>query len=145
VSADQAVLRWAAAEECKDLVLRFMASFDARAGAQMEDCVTPDIEWQRPDQTIRGLPRLREVLAATPADVRVRHVITNLRAEFHEAGIVLHSYFTVYRHVGAWEAPEGPAPLTGPVSVGRYRDELVLLHGAWKLARKQTFPDFRRA
>jgi hypothetical protein len=29
--------------------------------------------------------------------------------------------------------------------MGRYRDHLVLLDGAWKIARKQTFTDFRRA
>jgi hypothetical protein len=138
--------RWLAAEQCKDLVLRFMGLFDGRAYADMEACVIPQFEWQRPDQTLRGLAQMREVLVATPQDVRVRHVITNLRASFESDGrITIDSYFTVYRHIGALEIPEGPAPLAGPASMGRYRDELVVVDGDWKIARKQTFSDFRRA
>jgi hypothetical protein len=137
-------LPWLAAEQCKDVVLRFMALFDLRDYAAMESCVTADIEWQRPDRTLHGVAQMRTVLLSTPKDVRVRHVITNLRATFEgDERITIDSYFTVYRHVG--DLPEGPAPLCGPASVGRYRDELVPVEGDWKIARKQTFADFRRA
>jgi hypothetical protein len=136
---------WLAAEQCKQVVLQFMALFDARDWVGMESCVTAAIEWQRPDQTVRGLEPLRQVLLASPPDVRVRHVITNLRAASEGDGrIAVDSYYTVYRHIGPLD--EGaPAPLAGPAAVGRYRDHLVLADGTWKIARKQTFTDFRRA
>lgn len=133
-----------AIEACAALVLQFMACFDARDWAGVEACVTDDLHWQRPDRTIAGRRALREVLAATPADVRVRHVVTNLRAAPREGGgMVVDSYFTVYRFTGPLSA-EAPAPLDGPASMGRYRDELVELDGRWKLSRRQTFVDFRR-
>jgi 3-phenylpropionate/cinnamic acid dioxygenase small subunit len=134
-----------ALQACQDIVLAFMAHFDERDGPAMEACVLPQLEWQRPDRVIHGTAELREVLAATPADVRVRHVITNLRAVSHDDGrVVVDSYFTVYRFTGPLAA-DTPAPLDGPASMGRYRDELVETDGRWKLARKQTFVDFRRA
>lgn len=140
----EAALRWFDAEECKDVVLRFMALFDQRAYDAMEVCVLPQIEWQRPDQTLRGLAQMRDALLRAPQDVRVRHVITNLRASFAGDGrVTIDSYFTVYRCLGAIECE--PARLVGPVSVGRYCDELVKADGAWKIVRKQTFSDFRRA
>jgi 3-phenylpropionate/cinnamic acid dioxygenase small subunit len=145
MAADPA-MRWLATEECKQVVLQFMALFDARAFAQMEECVTADIEWQRPDQTVRGVAQLRDVLGASPPDVRVRHVITNLQATVEDdERITVDSYYTVYRHVGALDDPQAPAPLAGPASMGRYRDHLVRVDGGWKIARKQTFNDFRRA
>jgi hypothetical protein len=80
---------WLAAEQCKQVVLQFMALFDARDWVGMESCVTAAIEWQRPDQTVRGLEPLRHVLLASPPDVRVRHVITNLRAASEGEGRIV--------------------------------------------------------
>jgi hypothetical protein len=139
------VLRWETAEECKAVVLRFMALFDAREWVAMESCVAPDIEWQRPDVTISGLSHMRQVLAGTPADVRVRHTISNQRVAFEPDGaVIVESYFTVYRHVGALPQADAAAPLQGPASVGRYCDELRQVLGAWCIARKRTWVDFRR-
>ena len=143
--SSEEVLKWVAAQACKDVVLSFMGLFDMRAWAEMKRYVMPDIEWQRPDVTIRGVAQLVETLHATPDNVRVRHVITNLRATFNSAGgIVIDSYFTVYRLVGTTADMGVAVPFDGPVSVGRYRDELVRIDGAWRIARKETAVDFRR-
>lgn len=125
--------------------MRFMALFDARDWVAMEACVTPGVLWQRPDVEIVGLAHLRQVLLGTAPDIRVRHVISNLRASFTGQGhATVESYFTVYRHVGALAGPHDPAPLQGPASVGRYEDKLVEVDGAWRIARRQTIVDFRR-
>jgi hypothetical protein len=136
--------QWVDALTCQDVVLRFMGLFDARAWALMETLVTRDIEWQRPDQTIVGLTHLRETLCATPDSVRVRHIITNLRPTFTHTGILIHSYFTVFRAIGVTADSNGPVASDGPVSSGRYRDELVKVDGAWRISSKHTQVDFRR-
>ncbi len=139
------VQRWLNALTCQDVVLRFMGFFDARAWTDMEPLVTDEVQWQRPDRKILGLKHLRETLHATPDNVRVRHILTNLRPTFSRSGhIVIHSYFTVYREFGVEPISNEPASLAGPVSVGRYRDELVQVDGAWRISSKDTYVDFRR-
>jgi hypothetical protein len=139
------VHKWMTAQACQDVVLRFMALFDMRALAEMKELVTPDLEWQRPDLTIRGVAHMIETLSATPNNVRVRHVITNLRTTFNSSDrSVVDSYFTVYRLGGTTPDIGSPVPLDGPMAVGRYRDELVLINGSWRISSKITTIDFRR-
>jgi hypothetical protein len=142
--ADEAT-PWLTILACQHAVVQFMGFFDMRAWANMEQCVTPDIEWQRPDVTIRGLPHLRETLNATPTHSRVRHIISNFQHTFHNPNdVLIKSYFTVYRMTGDEVNTNATSPLVGPVSVGRYIDHLVLHDGRWKIKRKETFVDFRR-
>jgi hypothetical protein len=130
---------------CQDVVLRFMGHFDARAWTDMEQLVTPDLVWQRPDRKISGLAHLRETLQATPDNVRVRHIITNLRPIFIRNGkIEIHSYFSVFRVTGVESDANDPVPFEGPVSVGRYCDLLVQDEGVWRISSKETHVDFRR-
>lgn len=140
-----AIQPWLHALTCQDVVLRFMGLFDARAWEQMEQLVTPDVVWQRPDRIISGLEQLRETLHATPDNVRVRHIITNLRPTVTSASTLeIHSYFSVFRVIGVTPDTQEPVPFDGPVSVGRYRDTLVQTDGVWRLSSKETHVDFRR-
>ena len=142
--ADEAT-QWLAILDCQHAVVQFKGFFDMRAWHSMEQCVTPEIEWQRPDVTIRGLPQLREILNATPTNIRVRHIISNFQHTFNNHNdIVIKSYFTVYRMTGDEVNTNDISPLVGPVSVGRYVDHLVLKDGSWRINRKETFVDFRR-
>ena len=122
----------------------------------MENLVTPDVVWQRPDLTIDGIAQLKQVLNSTPQGVRVRHIITNLRCSpLEHERMVVESYFTVYRDTSASVSenaseiaslsPETPSPLLGPVSVGRYTDELMYSGGEWRIHKKNTLVDFRQA
>ncbi len=137
---------WLDALTCQDVVLRFMGCFDARDWEQMMQCVTPDVVWQRPDRKISGLEQLRQTLHASPDNVRVRHIITNLRPSVTSAtSLEIHSYFSVFRVIGIAPDSNEPAPCEGPVSVGRYRDVLVQTQGGWRIASKETHVDFRRS
>ena len=139
------IQRWLDALTCQDMVLRFMGCFDARAWEQMVQLVTPDVVWQRPDRTISGLKQLRETLHASPDNVRVRHIITNLRPTVTSATTLeIHSYFSVFRVIGVAPDSNQPVPFEGPVSVGRYRDTLVQTDGVWRISSKETYVDFRR-
>jgi len=151
---------WLHSQACQETVLRFMALFDLRNWSAMENLVTPDVVWQRPDLTIDGIAQLKQVLNSTPQGVRVRHIITNLRCSpLEHERMVVESYFTVYRDTSASVSekasekaseiarlsPETPSPLLGPVSVGRYTDELMYSGGEWRIHKKNTLVDFRQA
>ena len=84
-------------------------------------------------------------MAKRDPKMQVRHVITNQLCEkLGDNRMVVSSYFTVYRHLPA-TAGTLPAPLNGPASVGRYRDELVREGGNWKICNKETRLDFKAA
>ena len=131
--------------ECQDAVLRFTAHFDAGEYREMEAFFAPDGVWKRPDGDIVGIDDLRRRMAALKNDWVMRHVISNARTTIVSAGrAVVDSYFTVYMHVFGAETPTVPAPLAGPLSVGRYHDELVLIEGVWKIALRHPTHDFKR-
>ena len=133
------------AQKCQEVVIRFMALFDAGEFAAMEQHFVQALVWQRPDGSVKGVQQFREVMAKRDPKMQVRHVITNQLCEkLGENRMVVTSYFTVYRHLPA-EAGTLPAPLNGPASVGRYRDELVREGGNWKICNKETRLDFKAA
>ena len=113
------------AQKCQEVVIRFMALFDAGDFAAMEQHFVQALVWQRPEGSVKGVQQFREVMAKRDPKMQVRHVITN-------------------RHLPA-TAGTLPAPLNGPASVGRYRDELVREGGNWKICNKETRLDFKAA
>lgn len=131
---------------CQDTVLRFTAHFDAGEYLEMETFFAPDGVWKRPDGNIVGTEALRQRMAALPGNWMMRHVITNLRTRIVDADHAhVDSYFTVYMHVFGAEAVTRPAPLAGPLSVGRYHDELVRVDGVWKISLRHPVHDLKRA
>jgi hypothetical protein len=138
-SAADALVRRA----CEDVVIRFMAHFDAREHEEMEQYFAADALWSRRDGDIRGIEQLRASMAQRAPNSVVRHVITNMRTQLtSQDHAVVDSYVTVFRHVFA-EGGRPPAPM-GPVSVmGRYRDELVRQpDGAWVIRERHSSIDF---
>ncbi len=130
-------------QKCQEVVLRFMALFDAGDFKAMEQHIVPGLVWQRPDASVNGIEQFREIMPKRDPKMLVRHVITNqLSSKIGTDRVVVTSYFTVYRQVLA-EAGKLPGALSGPASVGRYRDELVREDGAWKICAKETRVDFK--
>lgn len=137
--------KWLTTQQCFEVVIAFMGHFDLREWKKMEDFITQEIIWERPDQTISGISNLRTVLQSTPKDSRVRHVISNLKSTFLENGNVqITSYFTVYRILNIKEGDDAPFELNGPVSMGMYFDELTQVNNSWRILKKQTQLDFRK-
>ncbi|WP_434034996.1 nuclear transport factor 2 family protein [Cupriavidus sp. a3] len=128
---------------CEHTVVSFMAHFDQREFEAMEAYLDPDGTWLRADGAVNGIAGLRELGKAAPADVRVRHVLSNFRMTQRDAAhVTVRSYVTVYREQFTCDA--SPACFSGPHLVGRYTDELVLTDGAWKIAHKTVIRDFVR-
>ncbi|AJC22887.1 nuclear transport factor 2 family protein [Pandoraea pulmonicola] len=129
--------------QCQWVVIDFTAAFDDGNHEEMVRNMAPDGIWKRADGEIRGHDALRTFMARRPAGLLVRHVLSNLRTRLvSPEDAIVESYVTAYRH----ESPQrldAPAPLPGPHVVGRYRDELRLVDGEWKLACRQVYVDFK--
>lgn len=136
---------WRAAAACCDAVLRFTAAFDDGDLAGMQRHFAADGVWQRHDGAVHGHDGLAALMARRPAGIFVRHVLSNLRTELlSPTRAVVDTYVTVYRHdfPGARTLP---APLPGPDTTARYRDELALQDGAWRIAQRRVTIDFKHS
>ncbi len=130
-------------QACEHTVVSFMAHFDQREFDAMEAYLDPDGTWVRADGAVNGIAGLRELAKAMPADVRVRHVLSNFRMTQRGATqVTVRSYVTVYREL--FTSDTSPACFSAPHLVGRYTDELLLTDGTWKIAHKSVIRDFVR-
>lgn len=125
---------------CQDAVVRFTCHFDAGEYEAMEAYFARDGVWRRTDGDVLGLEQLRAFLARRGAHVLARHVLSNMRTTVHAADrATVDSYVTAYRAT----ATDRPARLGLPLLVGRYRDELVLEAGRWRIAQRELMVDFQ--
>ena len=126
--------------QCQEAVVRFTCHFDAGEHEAMEAYYASNGVWRRSDGDVLGLEQLRAFLARRGTRVLARHVLSNMRTTVHATDrATVDSYVTAYRA----EATNVPAPLARPLLVGRYRDELVLEHGSWRIARRELMVDFQ--
>ena len=133
-----------AERSCERAVMDFTAAFDVNDVEGMARVFTEDGVWKRQDGNIVGIVQLREMLAKRPAGQFVRHVLSNVRTTFVSATqAIVESYVTVYRHDFSGK-PQPPSPNTVPNLLGRYRDELRLVGGQWKLAGREVAVDFKQ-
>lgn len=125
------------AQEC---VVHFTCLFDAKDYEAMERHFAPDGVWIRAEGTLRGLDQLRANLRSRSHRLNVRHLLTNLRATMtSDRECIVESYFLVFR----WESDIGEAPggMRKPALLGRYRDQVGLYDGTWKLKFRQALVD----
>lgn len=136
---------WPDTLACERTVLRFTAAFDDNDLVAMLAEFAPDGAWRRPDgSVVEGHDGVRALMAARSPTVSFRHIVTNLRVGLVNAGrATCASYVTVYLHDGACDGR--PAPLEGPVLVGRYLDELRREDGAWVISGRRVVVDFKKA
>ena len=128
---------------CQETVIRFTSHFDAGEHAAMEDYFAPDGVWRRADGDVVGLEQLRAFLARRGTALLARHLLSNLRTTVHANDrATVDSYVTAYRAV-APAAPGTAVALGLPFLLGRYRDELVLEAGQWRIARRELVVDFQ--
>lgn len=62
---------------CQDMIHRFWNALDYRRLDEILLRLTPDARWQR-ERWYEGETDIRAALLARPADLRIRHVVTNL-------------------------------------------------------------------
>jgi ketosteroid isomerase-like protein len=124
---------------CSDLIARYTHFADLGEIQRVPELFTEDGVWATPTEQHEGQEALRKRFESSVGLQRItRHVCTNvlvnvLSAEEATATV----YLTLYRHDGP---VDGPAPISGPVKMGQYRDRLVKTAEGWRFAeRRCTF------
>ncbi len=134
--------RLALTQAVTDLVTRYAQAvnrwdLDAFVALFAEDAV-----WQRPgSDELRGHPAIRAFMESQPTQRVMRHVNGGCLVEpVDRTRARAWSQTTVYETLGTTTVP---APLAGPQMVVEYDDELVMVDGHWRIARRDTTVVFR--
>ena len=81
---------------------------------------------------------------ARPANLRSRHVLTNIFIEpVDEMRARGTTYLTLYRHVGDESFSDAPIEPFAPAAVGHYSDEFALTQDGWRFAHRELHLAFR--
>ena len=142
--------RYAIERQCKALSIAYarhvdFQNYDAFVALFVEDGVL------NVGQPLSGRDAIRASLARRPAELRSRHVLTNLFVDVidadHAQGI---SYLSLYRHVGEESLTPEPIAFDGPAAVGHYEDRFIRVtdaggseHGRWLFERRTLHLAFR--
>jgi hypothetical protein len=130
---------------CEATVIEFITSFDARDLDGMLAVFAENGCWKRPDGEVVGRAALSEFMKRRDPAIMLRHVMSNLRTRLiDEKTAVVDSYFTVYRYDFAL-GESGPAPMSGPRTVGQYHDTLIRSDDGWQLSLREFSFDFQQS
>lgn len=115
--------------------------FDDEAVASM---MAPDFKWIRANnETVSGLPAIRNLLAARSRARVTRHLVTNIEIRCSSADAVKVNCDVLVFEKDDSGSASVPAAVTGPSSVISVSDELIRLDGGWKFVRKQARTVFK--
>jgi len=131
--------RLAAEWECQRTLLAFYEAIDRARYADVAAFFTPDGEWLRRGSVVRGRAAIEKTYEGRSADVRARHIVTNILTRQKAPGIVSFSLcITFYTGTAATDVPTIP----GPSMVLSSHGELALVGGRWLIHRKETVREF---
>jgi len=129
--------------ECQQNLLAFMGHFDMDEFQAMEAYLAPDAVWVRADGVLHGPEGLRAWAAKRQPGILVRHVLSNFRMRaISEHEVHVDSYAMVFRK-DLQPGDATPAPMAGPVLMGRYEDVMRKVDGRWLIAHKSVKLDFK--
>lgn len=106
-----------------------------------------DAVMDRDGEHFIGIESLRAAYAARPQNRITCHMLSNVIVEVIDADTaVARSMVTVYRHRGEGATrPVPPYPLSGPETIGAYRDRFVRTPSGWRLSERITRTLFQAA
>lgn len=134
------LVRWLQAETAKQAVVLASAALDRRDFAGFVQYLTPDVELTRPDGLcLRGQNAVLKAYQQRDPHRLTRHLIVNQWTQWTAAETLqLHS--TVLLWTADERSPSGPRgrPAHALQLLGCHEDELHLLHGEWKIARRHS-------
>ena len=129
--------------DCARLSIVFARYVDTRDYDKLLALFTPEGILDRRGEIVAGRDAIRAMMNARPAELRTRHVCTNIEitqtgAETAEGLTV----FTLYR--GREKDAVEPVELTGPAFVGEYKDHFERTVDGWRIARREVRLLFQR-
>jgi len=129
--------------DCAMLSIVFARYVDTRDYDKLIALFTPDAVLDRRGELVAGRDAIRAMMDARPADLRTRHICTNIEitpiGKKSAEGLTV---FTLYR--GKEKNAAEPADLTGPAFVGEYKDRFEKTTEGWRIARREVRLIFQR-
>jgi ketosteroid isomerase-like protein len=128
---------------CEQLSIEYARAVDFRDYDNFIELFTEDAILDL-GKRLEGKDAIRESINQRSADVRTRHVLTNIFIEVqdssHARGI---SYLTLYRHIGEESRRRGPVASILPTAVGHYEDNFVRTDAGWRFKSRVLHVAFR--
>jgi 3-phenylpropionate/cinnamic acid dioxygenase small subunit len=128
---------------CEQLSIEYARSVDFRDYDNFIELFTDDAVLDV-GKRLEGKEAIRSSINQRAADIRTRHVLTNIFVEvldsMHARGI---SYLTLYRHIGIESTRRGAVPSILPTAVGHYEDKFVRTSEGWRFASRILHVAFR--
>lgn len=126
---------------CTRLCNDFMHYIDQCQYDRVVELFTPDGRFDRKGTVYVGRDAIRELFAARPPEVVIRHLCTNIRITLrsrNEAGGLCYALFFKGTATSDAQLPVVPsAP-----SVTEYHDEYVRTDAGWRIRERRTRPIF---
>lgn len=128
---------------CEQLSIEYARAVDFRDYDNFIELFTDDAVLDI-GKRLEGKAAIRESINQRSAEVRTRHVLTNIFVEVqdstHARGI---SYLTLYRHVGVESTRRGAVPSILPTAVGHYEDKFLRTDAGWRFKSRILHVAFR--
>lgn len=127
--------RLAIEQACARLATAFHVHIDAFEHDAVMGLFAPDAVWVHPMAgTLRGHADFRAYLDSKSTKPTAMHVTTNILIEVVDENRAKGRVYYTFYYDG-----EGrdPAPLTGPMAVGQYRDEYVRTADGWRFSYRE--------
>ena len=130
---------------CEKLSIAYARAIDFNDHAAFADLFAEDGVLNA-GRELKGRDAIVKSLTRRPAELRSRHVLTNIFTEVisgtEARGI---SYLSLYRHIGPASLEATAIEFAGPAAVGHYDDRFVLTGDGWRFKQRQLHLAFRRA
>lgn len=131
--------RLSAEWECHRTLLAFYEAIDRARYADVASFFTTDGEWLRRGSVVRGRAAIEKTYEGRSADVRARHIVTNIVTQQKADDVVSFSLcITFYTGTATTDVPTIP----GPSMVLSSHGELARIDGRWLIHRKETIREF---
>lgn len=128
--------------ECSHLLVRFYDHFDRWNYEEMVALFMPDGVWHRAGKVLAGRAAIVEELQKRSTTQKVRHVLTNLLVNVHDAAHAdAQCYLTVYRHDSGTKS-EMPVTVRSPDLFLVVTASLMATDEGWRISKQVMKREF---
>jgi len=131
--------------ECdvRQLIFRMTAFYDSQIYDKMLDLFTEDAEYKSSSRGhLKGKAQILEGISRRPKNRLVRHLITNVMVDLHDANNASSRCYLVGAINDGGHPLVKAVPSVGAPAFGEYLMQFRRENGVWKISRKETVEVF---
>jgi hypothetical protein len=139
-TADRAAIQ----RDIEQMIYRFFLHLDEQQYDELSAMMAPDGTWLRNNVSLKGPAGVREAMRTRPVGFTTRHLITNVIVDIVDDDHADVTYYmTVFVHSGDAK-PAGAVKMDLPMHVSIFRQKVVRVAGAWRIADLSGTATFHR-